>query len=132
VRPKPIWAPFPLTELATLIGIVMFAVGFLMGGTGSGAGLIGAGSIILTVTIGEMCLREHLAGFKSHSLLLAFLPIIATHSFIYFVITDAWIGPVALFVDMSVFAVLVLVLHQKYRATEREAQTKARAAKQKR
>jgi hypothetical protein len=121
-RPQPIWAPFPLTEIALFIGVVLFGVGFVLG-SGRGAAMIGAGAFILTVTVTEMCLREHLAGFKSHTLLLAFLPVVVLHSLIYFVISDDWRGPAPVFVDLSVFAVLALLLHQKYRAAHQGART---------
>lgn len=132
VRPKPIWAPFPLTEIATFIGIVMVAIGFVMGGDGSAAGLIGGGSMILAVAIGEMCLREHFAGFKSHSTLLAALPVVAITGLVYFLITDSFRGPIVLFVDATVFGFLFLLLHQKFRSTEAQAQAQARAAKKRR
>lgn len=123
LRPKPIWSPFPLTEIASVIGIAMAVIGFVVG-TDSGASLIGAGVLIVTVTIGEMCLREHLAGFKSHTLLLAGLPVVALHSLIYFVITKSWSGPAAIFVDLTVAGMLGLLLHGKWRtahASAREA-----------
>lgn len=119
IRPKPIWAPFPLTELATFIGIVMVVVGFILG-SDAGA-LIGAGALICTVAITEMCLREHLAGFKSHTLLLAGVPVVALHTFIYFVIYDSWVGPPAIFTDMTVAAFLGLMLHGKWRTAHAAA-----------
>lgn len=129
VRPKPVWSPFPLTEIALVIGIGMFATGFIMGTDGGGAALIGAGALIATVVVFEMCLREHLGGFKSHSLLLGFLPVVVVHSFVYFVITDSWIGPTAVFVDATFAAMFVLMLHGQFKTAHRKARDRAAASR---
>lgn len=128
VRPKPIWAPFPLTELALVIGIGMFAAGFIIG-SDSGSPLIGAGALIATVAVSEQCIREHWGGFKSHSLLLGFLPVVAVHSFVYFVISDQWAGPAAVFVDVFIAGFLIVLLHSKFRAAHKQARDRVAAAR---
>jgi hypothetical protein len=122
LRPKPPWAPFPLTEIGLVVGLVIFVVGFVNGGD-RGAVLIGTGALMLTVVVAEMCLREHFAGFRSHSLLLAILPVASVHTFVFAVVTDAWRGPLALFVDLSVFAGLAVWLHGRYRAAHARARS---------
>lgn len=124
-RPQPVWAPFPLTEIGLVAGLVIFALGLLGGDSDRGPVLIGAGGLVLTVVVSEMCIREHFSGFRSHSLLLGLVPVAVLHTFVYFVVTDAWRGPVALFVDLAVFVALALFLHARYR----EAHAKARAAR---
>lgn len=61
------WHPVPLSELCILAGLVCLAVGAL-GRRGAllalGFTLVGLGSL-------EVALREHLAGYRSHSALLA-------------------------------------------------------------
>jgi hypothetical protein len=123
-RPQPVWAPFPLTEIGLVVGIAIFGIGLLSGEGGRGPVLIGAGALVLTVVVVEMCIREHFAGFRSHSLMLALVPVALVHSFLFFVVTESWSGPVALFVDISVGVALGLVLHARYR----EAHAKARVA----
>lgn len=68
--PKPAWAPFPLTELCILLSIVLLAIGFFGGGANRGV-LLGAGVVVLTLSAGELALREHFAGYRSHTSLLA-------------------------------------------------------------
>ena len=66
-RPPAPWGSFPLAELVILAGIVMLVVGLFGGGPtaiGIGVGLAGLGGM-------EVAIREHLAGFRSHTTLLA-------------------------------------------------------------
>lgn len=118
-RPKPPWAPFPLSELLVAAGLVTFAVGMLSGGGPRSTTLITIGVAVLTLTIVELCAREHLAGFRSHSLLLAVVPVAGLHTFMFAVVTDSWRGPLALFVDLGVFGALALVLKSLFNAARR-------------
>jgi hypothetical protein len=68
--PQPAWAPFPLTELVILLSIVMLGLGFLAGGDRRGV-LLGGGFVLVTLSAGELSVREHFAGYRSHSSLLA-------------------------------------------------------------
>ena len=67
--PKPPWAPVPLTELCIFVGIVLIAVALL--GGGQRALLIGFGLALVLIATLELCLREHFAGYRSHSVLIA-------------------------------------------------------------
>ena len=67
-RPQPPWGSFPLSELVILLGIVLIAWGAVSGEAGEERLL--AGLVIASLGGGEL-LREHLAGFRSHSSLLA-------------------------------------------------------------
>jgi hypothetical protein len=68
--PQPAWAPFPLTELVILLSIIMLGLGFLSGGDRRGV-LLGGGFVLVTLAAGELSVREHFAGYRSHSSLLA-------------------------------------------------------------
>jgi hypothetical protein len=68
-RPQAPWGSFPLSELVVLLGIVLMAWGFLSGSEGRER--VAAGLVIASLGGGELALREHLAGFRSHSALLA-------------------------------------------------------------
>jgi hypothetical protein len=70
--PKAPWAPFPLTELVILLALVLLAVGFLSDGDRRGV-LVGIGLVLASLGGGELALREHFAGFRSHTSLLATL-----------------------------------------------------------
>jgi hypothetical protein len=68
--PKPAWAPFPLTELCMLLAIVLLGLGFVTHGDRRGV-LLGGGVVLITLSAGELAVREHFAGYRSHSSLLA-------------------------------------------------------------
>jgi hypothetical protein len=68
--PKPAWAPFPLTELCILLSIVLIGIGFFSHGDTRGV-LLGGGFLLVTLSAGELAVREHFAGYRSHSSLLA-------------------------------------------------------------
>jgi hypothetical protein len=68
--PQPAWAPFPLTELAILLSIILIGLGFFSQGT-TRAILLGGGFLLVTLAAGELAVREHFAGYRSHSALLA-------------------------------------------------------------
>jgi hypothetical protein len=68
--PKAPWSPFPLTELVILLALVMLALGFLSNGDRRGT-FIGIGLVLASLGGGELALREHFAGFRSHTSLLA-------------------------------------------------------------
>jgi lysylphosphatidylglycerol synthetase-like protein (DUF2156 family) len=66
-RPPAPWGSFPLAELTILGGIVALVVGLFGGGPtaiGVGVALAGLGGM-------EVAIREHLAGYRSHTTLLA-------------------------------------------------------------
>jgi lysylphosphatidylglycerol synthetase-like protein (DUF2156 family) len=70
-RPPPLWAPFPLTELLTLAGIVLMVWGFLSGPAENGNAKIAAGLAISSLAGLELAIREHVTGFRSHTTLLS-------------------------------------------------------------
>lgn len=69
--PKPPWAPVPLTELAILVGLIVLVVA-VVGGGPNGV-LLAFGLTLVGLATLELALREHLAGYRSHSALLAAL-----------------------------------------------------------
>jgi len=65
------WAPFPLTELCILLSIVLLGGGFLLANGDRRAVMIGGGFVLVTLAAGELSFREHFAGYRSHTSLLA-------------------------------------------------------------
>ena len=68
-RPPAPWGSFPLSELVILLGI-----GLILWGAARGSGgeeMLAAGLVIASLGGGELALREHMAGYRSHSSLLA-------------------------------------------------------------
>ncbi len=68
--PRAPWAPLPLVEGAILAGIACIVIGFARGADDNGW-LVGGGFALVSVAALELAVREHLAGFRSHSALLA-------------------------------------------------------------
>jgi hypothetical protein len=68
-RPQAPWGSFPLSELLILAGILVIFWG-LFSGAGAGNERVAAGLVLASLGGGELALREHLAGFRSHSTLL--------------------------------------------------------------
>src|SRR5215218_452041 len=68
-RPRGPWGNFPLSELVILLGIVLILWGVFSGRDGEER--LVAGLVIASLGGGELALREHMAGFRSHSTLLA-------------------------------------------------------------
>jgi hypothetical protein len=69
-NPPAPWGSFLLSELLILLGIVVIFWG-LFSGAGAGNQRVAAGLVLASLGGGELALREHLAGFRSHSMLLA-------------------------------------------------------------
>jgi hypothetical protein len=65
--PKPPWAPFPLTEVCILIGLISLVIALVS----SRGPLVIFGLAVVTLATLELSLREHFAGYRSHSALLA-------------------------------------------------------------
>jgi hypothetical protein len=64
------WGSFPLSELVVLIALLMLVGGFFVTPP-RGAVMIGAGLVLGSLAGLELAMREHLAGYRSHTLLLA-------------------------------------------------------------
>src|SRR5918911_1056863 len=68
-RPTAPWGSFPLSELVIFLGLVLILWGAARGS--GGEEMLVAGLVIASLGGGELALREHLAGYRSHSSLLA-------------------------------------------------------------
>jgi hypothetical protein len=69
-RPPAPWGSFPLVELCVLTGIVLLIAGFVVG-ENRGATMIMAGLVLGSLGGLELSIREHFAGFRSHTTVLA-------------------------------------------------------------
>ena len=100
-RPKAPWHPFPLVELCVLCGLVLCVMGFLSFDSENGRLMLLAGMVLGSLAGLDTAVREHFAGFRSHSTLLAGLPAVALAGTLYF-LGAVWVllapAAVALFV----------------------------------
>jgi hypothetical protein len=68
-RPPAPWGSFPLSELLVLVGLILIIWGVFSGNGGEER--LAAGIVIAALGGAELALREHLAGYRSHTTLLA-------------------------------------------------------------
>jgi hypothetical protein len=68
--PKAPWHPVPLVEIAVLVGIAAMAIGFFSEGSRRET-LVTAGVALASLAGLEVSIREHVSGYRSHTMLLA-------------------------------------------------------------
>jgi hypothetical protein len=83
-RPKAPWHPFPLVELCVLAGLVLLVLGLLSFDSDRGKALLVSGMLLGSLGGLDTALREHFAGFRSHTTILAGLPAVALAAILYF------------------------------------------------
>jgi hypothetical protein len=112
-RPSAPWGSFPLSELVILIGIVVIFWGLFSGGD-QGNERVGGGLVLASLGGGELALREHLAGFRSHSALLA-----GVAAFVAVTAVAFGLGPVKiwvlLIVGVAVFGGTVYAMRELFK-----------------
>jgi hypothetical protein len=112
-RPRAIWHPVPVTELLMFGGLVCICVGM----TGHAPTQILSGLVLLCLGVAELSLREHVAGFRSHTAMLAFLGTVVVHVAVVLCLPVTLVGPPALALDLTAFAGLSWWLHHIYSPT---------------
>lgn len=119
-RPQAPWHPLPLSELLILAGAVAFAIAMLRlshHGAGAAAPLLLAGILAVGLGTAEVSWREHRSGFRSHTLLLAFVPVLALHTLVVGGYAAVASPPPALNVGMLVVDVAVFLALARYLRT---------------
>jgi hypothetical protein len=111
-RPRAPWGNFPLSELVIFLGIVLILWGAVMGSDGER--VIFAGLVIASLGGGELALREHMAGYRSHSSLLA-----GAAAFVSVTAVALGLGPVKLWVllvlGVGVFAATFYAMRELFK-----------------
>jgi hypothetical protein len=112
-RPAPPWGSFPLSELIILAGLVVLVWGLFSGRDGGGERVAG-GLVLASLGGGELALREHLGGFRSHSALLA-----GVATFVVITVVVVALGPVKMWVillaGVAVFGASFYWMRQLFR-----------------
>jgi hypothetical protein len=126
-RPQAPWHPLPLSELLILAGAIAFVVAMLRlrHGVAAAAPLLIAGLVAVGMGTVEVSWREHRSGFRSHTLLLAFVPVLALHSAV--VLGYAALASASRALNFGMFAVDVavfFVLARYLRARFQEARAR--------
>lgn len=92
--PPPPWGKFPLVELAVFTGIVLLAIGFFFASGARQAALLGSGLLLASLGGLEVAVREHLGGYRSHTLVLAAVPAVAALAALFYLAPSGF-APIA-------------------------------------
>jgi hypothetical protein len=84
-RPKPPWHPVPLVELCVLVGLILLVLGAIDLGSDRGKLLLVCGMALGSLGGADTALREHFAGYRSHTTLLSGPPGVLAAAALYFV-----------------------------------------------
>jgi hypothetical protein len=122
-RPRPPWYPVPLSELLILAGAIGAAVGFARHAAGAPLTLAGLAAVLIGTL--EFTVREHLSGFRSHTIIIAVLGVVAFHSAVVltvaaFTSTSRVLNIVLVAIDVGLFGVLFKLLRARFLDSRRE------------
>lgn len=118
-RPPAPWGSIPLVELVVLVALVMLVVGFAVRGE-RGAVMIAVGLALGALAGLELSIREHLAGYRSHTLLLSGAPAVAVLAVLAYLVPSVWL-PAALAAAVAVFALAAWLLTGVFRRRSGQA-----------
>ncbi len=124
-RPQAPWHPLPLSELLILVGSIGAVIAWLRGVESNGA-LLGAAIGAVVIGTVEVTLREHLSGFRSHTLMLSVLPAIVFHTAVVLLVlalagrAASWLNIGLLPLDLAIGAVCFKLLRARYVDARRE------------
>jgi hypothetical protein len=107
------WAPVPLVELCVLAGLVLIVVALVRGGDRAGL-LLACGVALASLAGLELSIREHFAGYRSHTTVLAGAAAVLSAVPLFFFTGVP--QPVLLVVAVLVFAAAYLLLRRAFRA----------------
>jgi hypothetical protein len=109
--PRAPWGQFPLSELCILLGLIALIAGIIPWNR-QGAMLSVCGLVLACLGGGEIALREHLAGHRSHTGLLAGAAALAVLAALALVHAPA---AAALGAAMAVYTAVALWLRRAFR-----------------
>ena len=121
-RPKPPWHPVPLVELCVLVGLILLVLGALNLRSYRGKVMLVIGMALGSLGGLDTALREHLAGYRSHTTVIAALPAVTTAALLFFA-RAPWI--VLILGAVAVFAVVFWWMRRVFM----RAATRARRAR---
>jgi hypothetical protein len=101
------WGSFPLTELVVLLALIFGVIGLIRFSTHSGKVMVVAAMCLGSLGGLEVSIREHFAGYRSHTTLLAASSAVASMILISVIAGKAGVAVLALVVGVGV---LVFVL----------------------
>lgn len=123
-RPQAPWHPWPLAELLIFVGALAIAIGMIRGPERNLTTIVAGIALVLIGTL-EVSVREHLSGYRSHTMLLAVVPVVALHSVIVLGLASLttiprWINVALLPLDVALIVLLLRWLRRRFDAARRE------------
>ena len=105
------WGRFPLVELCGLLALVLGVMGFVEGGR-RGFVLLGCAMVLGSLAGLELSIREHFAGYRSHSSVLAGAVAVASGAALWFAhVPQVAILPIA----VAIFAAAFFAFREVFR-----------------
>ena len=104
------WGNFPLVELCVLAAIVMLILGFFVVGGSRGPILIAAGLALGSIGGLELSIREHFAGYRSHTAVLAGVPALIVLGLLFYLAPSGLPQLARAGIGLAVFVVAALLL----------------------
>jgi hypothetical protein len=105
------WGRFPLVELCVLLALVLGVLGFVEGGR-RGFVLLGCAMVLGSLAGLELTIREHFAGYRSHSSVLAGAVAVASGAALWFAhVPQVAILPIA----VAIFAAAFFAFREVFR-----------------
>jgi hypothetical protein len=113
-RPPAPWGSFPLVEICVLVGIVFLVLGFV-GDESRRPLFIGTGLALGSLGGLELSIREHFAGYRSHSTILAGFCALVVLGVLYY-LAPRGLAPLGRFgIAAAVFAVAFALFARAFR-----------------
>jgi hypothetical protein len=109
-RPEGLFGGVPVSELAILAGGIAFVVGVAQ----AGGPPLYVGLIVLALGVLEITAREHFAGYRSHTTLLAAIPTVAVETVLALTVGAPGNRALLLIAIVPVFALLFYLLRRRF------------------
>jgi hypothetical protein len=111
-RPPAPWGSFPLVEVVIFVGLASVIAGFVIGGARGGT-LVVVGLVLGALGGLELSIREHLAGYRSHTTLLSGAVGVAVLAGLAFGVRSLWL-PIAMAIAVAAFAATAWALTRAF------------------
>lgn len=108
------WGSFPLIEICVLVGLVMLVLGFFFVSGSRGPILIATGLVLGSIGGLELSIREHFAGYRSHTAILAGVPALIVLGSLFYAGPDGLPSLARAGIGTAVFAVFALLLMRAF------------------
>ena len=113
-RPEAPWGNFPLIELSVLAGLIMLILGFFVVDGDRAPILIVAGLALGSIGGLDHAIREHFAGYASHTALLAGVPALAVLAALFYGGPDSLPSLARAGIAIAVFAIAAWLLSREF------------------